>query len=163
MRRRRQFPFVDQPAIAGAFGQLHIVRHQHQRITVRGQAQKEIGNLRCAAGIEVVCRFVCENDGRAQQERASQSHASLLAETELMRQKIRARAQTEAVEQFTSDCAFFAGLPGQERREQDVIQHRERTDQLSGLKNEAVMRIPQVRALRIGQPGGIAASHKYAS
>ena len=127
-------------------GDLRIVRHQHQGRTAGAiPLQQQIEHMGAVLGVEIARRFVGKNDGRLENEGASQGNALLLAARKLDGIVMHAIAEAYTAQQI-GGCGAAVPRAVQLMRQQNVFERGESRYQLKGLEDEA-----QLSAAHLGQ------------
>src|SRR5207302_7247282 len=125
-----------------------IVRGQEQRFTAR--AHDTLQQLKGALGIggvEVPCRFVCQDDPRVVGQSAGDSHTLLFASGKVPARSAQFVTQANRVEQASSAFTHLTirKLPQLARRDHHVLLRSEILHQKMKLKNEADELAPSQR------------------
>ena len=143
----------DRPA--AALGDLHVVRHDDDgRAEARVQVADQREDLLAGARVEIAGRFVGEQNRRIDRQRAGDRDALALAARELVGQMLQpVPSWTSVSSSVARSCTLRARPAAQMQRQPDVLEARQRRQQIEELKDEADLVAPDPRQPVVGQAG----------
>ena len=111
-------------------------------------------NLLAGVRVEIAGRLVGEQDRRIDRQRARDRDALALAAGQLLRQVLQAVAELHQSQQLARALVDLLARPAaQVQRQADVLEARQRRQQVEELKDEADLVAPDARQLVVGQAG----------
>ena len=140
---------ADQPP--RAFGQIHVVRDEHDRGSGRlVELFQQFHDAGAGYAVEIASRLVRKKNLRRVREGTGDGDALLLASRELGREVIHPVAEPHALEQRGGPFCRATVAP-QFQRDLHILGRRQRGDQLKGLEDESDLLAPEACALILGQ------------
>lgn len=142
---------LDEQHARGVAGRLDRVRDHEDGLTAAVDILKQAQQLIRRARIERAGRLVGKHELRLRDERAGDGHALLLAAGELIRELLQQLGNAK----LPGDGRKARGhlrirLAGEHERQENVILHGERIEQVELLKHEAELRAAEGRDLPLG-------------
>ena len=111
-------------------------------------------DLVAGARVEVAGRLVGEQDRRIDRQRARDRDALALAARQLVGQVLQAVAELDERQQLARALVDLSARPAaQVQRQADVLEARQRRQQVEELEDEADLVAPHARQLVVGQAG----------
>ena len=162
MRRRdRRSPDVlDDAAVAqrdrpaAALGDVHVVRHDHDGRAEPGvQIADQREDLLAGVRVEIAGRFVGEQNRRIDRQRARDRDALALAAGQFLGQMLQAMTELHQRRAAPSRarCTFAPRPAAQMQRQPDVLETRQRRQQIEELKDESDLVAPHPGQRLVGQ------------
>src|SRR5215217_4492344 len=139
----------------GAASHGDVVRHQHERLPLLLiQVNEEIHNFRARLGVERPGRFVCPDNGRFVDQRASHCDPLLLAAAHFVRAFVHLVPESDHPQDGERPPACLPrSHPGNQKRQLHVLDRREDGDEIVGLEYEAHPLRPETGAPPVGHAG----------
>src|SRR5829696_6216890 len=152
---------LDDAAVAKGDGALralrdrHVVRDDHDRRSEAAvQVADERQDLFAGAGVEIAGGFVGEQDWRVDGQRASDGDALALAAGELVGEMVHPRFELHERKQLTRALLDFLARPAaQVQRQADVLERRQRRQQVEELEDEPDLVAADSGQLIVGEAG----------
>ena len=139
-------------------------RDDHRRAVLGGKPGEQVDHVGPGLRVEVAGRLVGEHDPGLDDERTRDRDALLLAAGELARQVTGAVGEPDLGEQRLRALAQLVALdPGRREPELDVLERRQRRDQVELLEDEAEGAQPQLCEIVVAQLREVAALEEDAA
>src|SRR5437879_2593821 len=149
------FPVGEEDDAIGIAGGDGIVGDHHDRLAQIGDGlAHELEDLRARLRVEVAGRLVGEDDLRSACESARDGDALLLPTRKLGRPVLQAVGKANRAD-HTVEPLLVGFLPGERERQRDVLDRRERRDQVVRLEDEPDLVPADDRQLLLGARGDL--------
>src|SRR3982074_1618666 len=139
------------------------MRDQHDGAALLVEIAQQLHDLETGFAVEVPCRFIGQQDGRARHQRAGDGNALLLAARELVGQVAGAFQQTDRFERGHRALFALQVVARVDQRHLDVVNRARARNQVVGLEHEADLSIPNPGELVVGQCRPVVAIEDVAS